>query len=97
MCIIVSDVNIMVDLLTSFFHPQGHRVLAELKHSQASVGAACHSHNCSMASPSLVASGVPEKVAVNALRVSVGRETTKTDVEVFVQDLKDAINTLESL
>lgn len=69
----------------------GDRVLGRLKHSQASVGAACHSHSSSKASPVLLACGVPEAVAVNALRLSVGRETTRKDVDIVIQDLKDAI------
>lgn len=75
---------------------QGDRVLGQLKHSQASVGAACHSHSSSKASPVLLACGVPEVVAVNALRLSVGRETTKKDVDRVIQDLKAAINTLRA-
>lgn len=69
-------------------------MLSLLKHCQASVGPACHSHS-SKASRVLLACGVPEAIAVNALRLSVGRETTKTDINIFIQDLKDAISTLE--
>ena len=65
----------------------GNHVLRCLEHCQASVGAACHSHNSSRASPVLVACGVPDDVAINALRLSIGRETTETDIDVFVQDL----------
>ena len=72
----------------------GNHVLALLRRSQASVGAACHSHNTSRPSPVLVACGVAEEIAVNALRLSVGRETTKADIDVFVQDLKQAITTI---
>ncbi len=58
------------------------------------MGAACHSHHSSRASPVLVACGVPEDIALNALRISIGRETTHTDIDVFVRDIKNAINTL---
>jgi selenocysteine lyase len=65
-----------------------------LQKSQASVGAACHSHSSSKASPVLLACGVPEAVAINALRISVGRETTRKDVDIFIRDVKNAIKTL---
>ena len=44
----------------------------------------------------LVACGVPEEIALNALRISVGRDTSKKDIDIFIQDLKEAVDTLES-
>ena len=46
-------------------------------------------------SAGLLAAGVAEDIANNALRVSTGRETTKQDVALFVQDLKQAVMELE--
>ena len=69
-------------------------MLSLLKYSQASVGAACHSNTSSKASPVLLACGVAEPIALNALRISVGRETTKTHVDIFIRDIKESINTL---
>ncbi len=74
----------------------GHPVLSRLKHCHASVGPACHSHLVK-ASPVLLACGVPEDVALNALRVSVGRETTVQDIDVFIKDLKAAIKELDDV
>ena len=50
-----------------------------------------------LCSPSagLLASGVAEDIANNALRVSIGRETTKNDVSHYVQDLKQAVMQLQ--
>lgn len=38
-------------------------------------------------SPVLLASGVSEHVAMNALRVSLGRETSCQDIDLFIADL----------
>lgn len=65
-----------------------------LKHCQASIGPACHSHGGCKASAVLLACGVPEAVAVNALRLSIGRETSKEDIDLFIQDLKEAVQNL---
>jgi selenocysteine lyase len=73
----------------------GHRVLLELERCQASVGAACHSHAGSKPSPILIACGVPEEIAINAMRLSVGRDTTKEDIITFVSDLTNAVKRLQ--
>ena len=70
-------------------------MLSELKRCQASVGAACHSQTVSKPSSILLACGVPEDIAINALRLSVGRETTKMDIDMFVDDLKKAVSKLQ--
>lgn len=72
---------------------QGHNVLGRCKKIQASVGAACHSQN--KASPILQAIGIPFNVAQNAIRLSVGRETTLGDIDVCVEDLAQAVESLE--
>ena len=71
----------------------GVHVASQLKHCEATVGAACHSH-LSRASPMLLACGVPEELAMNALRISIGRGTSKEDIDVFVADLKNALESL---
>lgn len=43
----------------------------------------------------LLSSGIPFDVARNALRLSVGRSTTRADVDLVVQDLKQAVAQLE--
>lgn len=73
---------------------KGHKVLSLTKHLQASVGAACHAQN--RPSHILLAMGVPENLAWNALRLSVGRETTKEDIDIIVDDLRQAVNKILS-
>ena len=53
----------------------------------------CHSHR--RPSPILLAIGVPSEVALNALRVSVGRETSVSDIDIFIKDLVSAIKKLD--
>lgn len=42
----------------------------------------------------LLSCGIPVPVAVNALRLSVGRGTTKADVDAAVEDLKETVQLL---
>lgn len=44
----------------------------------------------------LLSCGIPVDVARNALRLSVGRSTTRAEVDLIVQDLKQAVARLES-
>nr|XP_010345552.2 selenocysteine lyase isoform X6 [Saimiri boliviensis boliviensis] len=74
---------------------QGRMVLAQCRVLMASVGAACHSDHGDQPSPVLLNSGVPFDVARNALRLSVGRSTTRAEVDLVVQDLKQAVAQLE--
>lgn len=46
-------------------------------------------------SPVLLSCGIPVDVAKNALRLSVGRSTTHADVDLVVQDLRQAVAQLE--
>jgi len=74
---------------------EGRKILATVKTFQASVGAACHSDAVSRPSHILTAIGVPYDIAMNALRLSVGRNTTKQDIDLVVEDLKDAVECLK--
>ncbi|KAM5229425.1 selenocysteine lyase [Ctenodactylus gundi] len=74
---------------------QGYLVLAQCRTLLASVGASCHSDHGDRPSPVLLSSGIPFEVARNALRLSVGRSTTRADVDLVVQDLKQAVAQLE--
>ena len=47
-------------------------------------------------SAGLLAAGIPFDIANNALRVSIGHSTSMADVEVFVEDMKQAITSLET-
>ncbi|XP_074860074.1 selenocysteine lyase isoform X2 [Carettochelys insculpta] len=74
---------------------QGRMVLSRCRRLLASVGAACHSEEGDQPSSILLSCGIPYEVAQNALRLSVGRDTTKEDVHVVVDDLKQAVAQLE--
>ena len=43
----------------------------------------------------LLAMGLPEDIARNALRFSVGRHTLKTDIDRVIKDLQQAVATLQ--
>ncbi|XP_036110074.1 selenocysteine lyase [Molossus molossus] len=74
---------------------QGRLVLAQCRTLLASVGAACHSDHGDRPSPVLLSCGIPFDVARNALRLSVGRSTTRAEVDLVVQDLRQAVARLE--
>ncbi|XP_077573271.1 selenocysteine lyase [Stigmatopora nigra] len=76
-------------------HLQGWRVLSKCKKLQASVGAACHSDRGDRPSHILLSCGIAPEVASNALRLSVGRSTSKEDVDGVVEDLREAVKLLE--
>jgi cysteine desulfurase len=67
-------------LNVSFPGLQGSAILAGLPEVAASVGSACHAGE-ETHSPVLVAMGVPAAVARGAVRLSVGRPTTREEVE----------------
>ncbi|XP_066475811.1 selenocysteine lyase [Tiliqua scincoides] len=74
---------------------QGRLVLSHCKTLLASVGAACHSEKGDQPSAILLSCGIPHNVAQNALRLSVGRNTSKEDVDLIVEDLKQAVAQLQ--
>ncbi|XP_034036578.1 selenocysteine lyase [Thalassophryne amazonica] len=76
---------------------QGWKVLSNCKRLLASVGAACHSDRGNKPSHILLNCGVPSDAAVNALRLSVGRGTSRADVDVVVEDLRCAVQILEEM
>uniref|UniRef100_A0A8C6S014 Selenocysteine lyase n=1 Tax=Nannospalax galili TaxID=1026970 RepID=A0A8C6S014_NANGA len=75
---------------------RGYMVLAQCRTLLASAGASCHSHLADRPSPVLLSCGIPVDVARNALRLSVGRSTTRSEVDLVVEDLKQAVAQLES-
>ncbi|XP_077011671.1 selenocysteine lyase isoform X2 [Tamandua tetradactyla] len=75
---------------------QGRLVLAQCQTLVASVGSACHSDREDRPSPVLLSCGIPLDVARNALRLSLGRSTSKAEVDRVVEDLKQAVAWLEA-
>ncbi|XP_039203023.1 selenocysteine lyase isoform X3 [Crotalus tigris] len=74
---------------------QGWLVLSRCRTLLASVGAACHSEKGDQPSAVLLSCGIPYNVAQNAIRLSVGRNTSKEDVDLIVEDLKQAVAELQ--
>ncbi|XP_059141437.1 selenocysteine lyase-like isoform X2 [Physella acuta] len=68
---------------------KGHEILSSLTSIQASVGAACHAQD--RPSHILLATGATEFAAFRALRISVGRETTKDDIDFAVKELQSLL------
>uniref|UniRef100_UPI00358EEF18 selenocysteine lyase n=1 Tax=Myxine glutinosa TaxID=7769 RepID=UPI00358EEF18 len=75
---------------------QGYRVLAHSHRLFASTGAACHSSQKNRPSPVLLKCGIPAKIARNALRLSLGRFTTRKHIDIAVAELYRASCELES-
>ena len=70
---------------------QGFRILSRLNRTQVSLGAACHSDQQFAPSRILLAMGIGNEIASNALRVSVGRETSLDDIDIVLGDLQHAV------
>jgi len=62
--------------------------LAALPEICASTGSACHSGSKTI-SPVLAAMGVEEEIALGAIRFSVGRYTTKQEIDTVMNMLKE--------
>ncbi len=80
----------------SFLHSEklkGFAVLNNAKILEASTGACCHSGKLK-ASNVLLAMGIDKLVASNAIRLSMGRETTKTQIDLIIEDLRQSIISL---
>ncbi len=77
-------------LNVSFVGLNGHEVLNQLKGIAASTGSACHSGMTSI-SPVLKAMGVTEEVGRGGVRFSLGRYTTKEEIETVMINLNKII------
>lgn len=77
-------------LNVSFRGRHGHEILAKISGLAASTGSACHagSHHLS---PVLRAMGVSENVGLGAIRFSLGRDSTRNEVEIVVEQLAQVI------
>jgi cysteine desulfurase len=77
-------------LNVSFAGFVGCDILAKLPEVAASTGSACHAGVNSL-SPVLEAMGVDESIGVGAIRFSLGRTTTRSEIDFVVQRLEEAI------
>lgn len=74
-------------LNVSFLGAVGHEVIASLEDVAASTGSACHAGETSL-SPVLKAMRVSEDIGQGAIRFSVGRYTTKAEIDEVIGKLK---------
>jgi cysteine desulfurase len=81
-------------LNVSFPGLSGRAILSGLWELEASVGAACHGDE-EHPSPVLSAMGVPPEVALGAVRLTVGRPTTRAEVEEAARLLLARVQELE--
>jgi cysteine desulfurase len=56
----------------------------------ASTGSACHAGRIEL-SPVLKEMGVPEETGMGAIRFSLGRNTTKAEIDTVIKWLKEVI------
>jgi cysteine desulfurase len=78
-------------LNVSFVGKAGGEILSRMEEVAASTGAACHSGSVEL-SPVLKAMRVPPEVGMGAIRFSLGRTTTREEVERVVKMLKHAFS-----
>lgn len=64
----------------------GSEILAGMPHVAASTGAACHAGSTQM-SPVLAAMAVPEDIGLGAIRFSLGRGTSRAEIDAVVAAL----------
>lgn len=79
----------------SFLGYNGHEILNHLIDVAASTGSACHSGMTTI-SPVLKAMGVTEEVGRGAVRFSLGRYTTKDELDVAIVALVKTIKLLQN-
>lgn len=73
-------------LNVSFVAQAGADILARLPGVAASTGSACHAGSVEL-SPVLRAMGVPPQIGMGAIRFSLGRTTTREELEAVVEEL----------
>ncbi|MDE0685542.1 MAG: cysteine desulfurase family protein [Candidatus Poribacteria bacterium] len=75
---------------------QSHAHLAGLKHIAVSTGSACDSESVK-ASHVLVAMGVPNELALTAVRFGLGRYNTAEEVDIVADEVVKVVNRLRAL
>ena len=73
-------------LNVSFVAQVGAEILGRLPGVAASTGSACHAGSVEL-SPVLRAMGVAPEIGMGAIRFSLGRTTTRGEIEALVEDL----------
>ncbi len=78
-------------LNVSFLGRDGREILAAMPDVAASTGSACHSGGTEP-SPVLAAMGVPREVGAGAIRLSLGRTTTREELETLLERLTEVLS-----
>lgn len=73
-------------LNVGFVEKVGTEILGRMPRVAASTGSACHAGSVEM-SPVLRAMGIPERTAMGAIRFSLGRGTSREEIDAVVEDL----------
>ncbi|MBL8849009.1 MAG: cysteine desulfurase [Planctomycetaceae bacterium] len=77
-------------LNVSFVGHSGHEILARLPELAASTGSACHAGNTQI-SPVLAAMGISERVGFGAVRFSLGRSSTRGNIDLVIEMLTNCL------
>jgi len=77
-------------LNVNFIGRAGSEILARVENLAASTGSACHSGSVEL-SPVLKAMKVPPQIGMGAIRFSLGRTTTREEIESTVALLAKAV------
>lgn len=77
-------------LNVSFIGQSGPDLLAKLDGVAASTGSACHAGAIEL-SPVLKAMGISSETGMGTIRFSLGRNTTKNEIEYVIQQIRNAI------
>ena len=78
-------------LNVSFIGRAGSEILARMENVAASTGSACHSGSVEL-SPVLKAMKIPSEIGMGAIRFSLGRTTTREEIESTVALLRKAVS-----
>ena len=88
--------RLLGNLNLCFAGVQSHSLLAGLKRVAVSTGSACDSDSVT-ASHVLIAMGVPNELAVTAVRFGLGRYNTMNEVDTVVDEVVKTVNRLRAL
>lgn len=88
--------RLLGNLNLNFAGVQSHSLLAGLKHVAVSTGSACDSESVT-ASHVLVAMGVPNELAVTAVRFGLGRYNTMDEVDIVADEVVKTVIRLRAL
>ena len=77
-------------LNVGFIGRAGSEILARMENVAASTGSACHSGSVEL-SPVLKAMKIPPQIGMGAIRFSLGRTTTRQEIEQTVDWLREAL------